>query len=63
LNELDVWLDNQVEIEDGLPSPATLREKAFKALVEVLPSLGGNLTRVEQPEEPRRKTWRSLLGK
>jgi hypothetical protein len=59
---LDVWLDSQVEIEDGLPSPASLREKAFKALVEVLRSLGGNVTRVEQPEEPRLMILRSLLS-
>ena len=61
-NVLDVWLDSQVEIEDSFPSPATLREKAFKALVEVLRSLGGNVTRVEQPEEPRWKILRSLLS-
>ncbi|KAF8329613.1 hypothetical protein F5887DRAFT_116131 [Amanita rubescens] len=61
-NGLDVWLDSQVEIEDGLPSPATLREKAFKALVGVLRSLGGNVTRIEQPEEPRWKILRSLLN-
>ena len=61
-NVLDVWLDSQVEIEDDLPSPVTLREKAFKALIEVLRSLGGNVTRVEQPGEPRWKILRSLLS-
>jgi len=61
-NGLDVWLDSQVETGDGLPSPATLREKAFKALVEVLRSLGGSVPRVEQPEEPRWKILRSLLS-
>jgi hypothetical protein len=45
-----------------LPSPATLREKVFKALVEVLRSLGGNVTRVEQSEEPHWKILRNLLG-
>ena len=60
-NVLDVWLDGQVEIEDGIPSPTTLRELAFKALVAVLRSLGGSITRFCQPEEPRWKVLRILL--
>jgi serine/threonine-protein kinase ATR len=61
-NVLDVWLDGQVEVEDGLPSPTTLREQAFKALVAFLRSLGGSITRPAQQEEPRWKVLRILLA-
>jgi hypothetical protein len=56
-------LDRQPSGDRGRLAFSSYAEgEAFKALVEVLRSLGGNVTRVEQPEEPRWKILRGLLG-
>ncbi|KAF8638618.1 hypothetical protein AX17_002159 [Amanita inopinata Kibby_2008] len=60
-NILDVWVEAGVEIEHGLPSPRTLREKCFQALVGVLRCLGGKIARSGLSKEPRWRYLRSIL--
>ncbi|KAK2465988.1 hypothetical protein APHAL10511_001629 [Amanita phalloides] len=61
-NALDVWLDRDVEVEDGVPLPIELRDKSFKALIALLRYFGGNMVRIRQSEEPRWKVLRHLLN-
>ncbi|KAM6496139.1 hypothetical protein JOM56_008845 [Amanita muscaria] len=60
-NILDVWLEGDVDGEDGIPLPSILRKKSFQALVAVLRCLGGNVG-INQVDEPRWRILRDLLG-
>ncbi|KAF8622078.1 hypothetical protein AX15_007222 [Amanita polypyramis BW_CC] len=61
-NVLDVWLDCEVEVEDGIPTPSMLRDRSFQALVEVLRCLGGRVLITKPSEEPCWKFLRDLLN-
>src|ERR1700685_1785932 len=57
---LDSWLDVAIPIEDGVPTPHRLREKAFRVAVDLLRHLGG-ITTSGGHSTPSWKTLRGIL--
>ncbi|KAF9450927.1 hypothetical protein P691DRAFT_418307 [Macrolepiota fuliginosa MF-IS2] len=59
---LDLWVDIEIRLEEGLADPKILRKKGFEVLVTLLRGLGGNVLTTAGIVEASWRTLRVILN-
>lgn len=58
---LDSWIDVEVPVEEGIPTPLHLRGQAFQTTTDLLRHLGGNISMSGGPDAPTWKILKSIM--